>query len=450
MTKLPRPGPEARSFVRPRRAAPWRAALPALAILALGPRALLAEIPDGSSWRSLPLPAPEPAPRNARGVGSESGMSLPWGEPSFERFRATWLSEGGKKWFAAVMGRAAPYMPYITERIRYYGLPEELLALPLIESEFSPRAVSRSGATGLWQFMRNSIGGYGIRLDDWVDERRDFMKSTDAALRKLADNKAALGDWELALAAYNAGLGAVTRARQKAPGSSYWELRDKGLLPKETVSYVPKFLAAVSILLYPARNGLPLRWDEPVAWETVEIGRSVDLGLLAEAAKIDLETLRHANAELRYGVTPPWPGYALKVPAGKAEAVRAALADPSLKLLRYYFHKVASGDTLSAISRHYGTPQELIVRANPGLQPDRIQLGQSIVVPALKEAGPMARPATDELPDFSGTHVVARGETLWSLSLRYEVSPEVLAERNGLELGALIREGFRLRVPILQ
>ena len=90
------------------------------------------------------------------------------------------------------MARAKPFLPYIEERIRFYGLPDELAFLPVIESEYSPRNVSKSGAAGLWQFMRNSIAGYGMRIDDWVDERRDFMKSTDGALRKLADNYAYL------------------------------------------------------------------------------------------------------------------------------------------------------------------------------------------------------------------------------------------------------------------
>jgi membrane-bound lytic murein transglycosylase D len=287
-----------------------------------------------------------------------------------------------------------------------------------------------------------------------VDERRDFMKSTDAALRKLADNYAAFGDWNLALAAYNSGLGAVTRAIRKADadkGKDYWSLRKQGLLAAETTSYVPKFLAVVAILSYPRRNGLDVDWDEGAAWESLELRKSVDLCLLADAAGIPLSDLKAGNAELRYTVTPPWSGYRIKVPAGSADAVKAALDDPSLKLLRYYLHKVRSGDTLSAIARHYGTPQPMIVQANPGMKPDLLRLGQVIVIPALKEAAPMEVAASDDAKlDFSGSYSVARGDTLWSISLRYDVQPEVLAEKNGLSLTSVIREGMVLRVPIIK
>jgi membrane-bound lytic murein transglycosylase D len=401
---------------------------------------------------------------NARGSArsEEFALPMPWGEESFEAFRSAYLSPDGKKWLAAIAARAEPYMGYIAERIRFYGLPDELAFLPVIESEYSPKAVSRSGATGLWQFMRNSIGGYGIRIDDWVDERRDFMKSTDAALRKLSDNYDEFGDWNLALAAYNMGSGAVERALAKARKAGlgqdgakidYWALRGKGYLSKETTSYVPKFLAVSSVLCYPARNGIPASWEEPTAWAAVETTRSVDLGLLADAAKIPATSLKAANSELRYTVTPPWPGYRIKVPAGSAEAVRAALSDPSLKLVRYYLHVVRSGDTLSAIARHYGTPVDMILDANPGVKPSLLRIGQTVVIPALKDAGPMPeppKPEADPSLDFSGSYTVAKGDTIWNISLRYGVQPEVLAEKNGLSLTSVIREGQALCVPILK
>jgi membrane-bound lytic murein transglycosylase D len=384
------------------------------------------------------------------------GIPMPWGEERFEAIRASYLSPGGKKWLEAVMGRAKPFLPYIEERIRFYGLPDELAFLPVIESEFSPKNVSKSGAAGLWQFMRNSISGYGMRIDDWVDERRDFMKSTDGALRKLADNFASFGDWNLALAAYNCGDGALRRAIAKAKqggaeAPDFWELRERGLLKPETAGYVPKFLAVASILRYPGRNGLAQGWEEPPQWEAVAPGRPVDLALLSEQSGVPLAVLREANTELRYGVTPPSPLYALKVPAAAAAAVRAVVEDPSLKLVRYYLHTVRSGDTVSGLARRYGTPIPAILDSNPGMKADRIRLGQVIVVPALKDAPPPeSEAAAGEAPDFAASYVVLKGDTLWSISLRYEVQPELLAERNGLTLSSVIREGKTLRVPILK
>jgi len=378
---------------------------------------------------------------------------MPWGEERFEAIRATYLGPDGKKWLGAVMERAKPFLPYVEERIRFYGLPDEFAFLPVIESEFSPRNVSKSGAAGLWQFMSNSIAGYGMKIDDWVDERRDFMKSTNGALRKLADNFASFGDWDLAIAAYNCGDGALRRAIADAKKGGtetpdFWELRRRGLLKAETTLYVPKFLAIASILRYPGRNGLDQSWEEATAWEAIVPGRPVDIKLVSEQAGLPLALLRDANPELRYGVTPPGALYALKVPAAAAAAVRAVVDDPSRELLRYYLHTVRSGDTLSGIAHRYGAPIPAIVDSNPGLEPNRIRLGQVIVVPALKDAPPPEpAKATGEAPDFSSSYAVAKGDTLWSISLRYEVQPELLAERNGLSLASVIREGLRLRVP---
>lgn len=376
-------------------------------------------------------------------------LPMPWGEASFEAYRKGYLSDGGRKWLQAMVERGRPWMSFIMERIYAYGLPEELAWLPIIESEFTPNAVSKSGAVGLWQFMRNSVGGYGIRIDDWVDERRDFMKATDAALRKLADNYDTLGDWNLALAAYNMGLGAISRAVAAGGTKDFFALRDSGRLSRETSAYVPKFLAVASILRHPARFGMSLAWDGPVEWETVELGRSVDLGLLASAAGLPVERLRAANAELRYTVTPPWLGYRLKVPAGASQPVEAALSDPAKKLLRYTLRTVRSGDSVSAISRDYGTPIQMIVDANPGLQPSHIRIGQILVIPMLKDGAPPPPPVPiDDAPPFAGTYTVVKGDSLWSLALRFDVRPETLAERNGLELSSVLREGMSLSVPI--
>ncbi|HTX71586.1 MAG TPA: LysM peptidoglycan-binding domain-containing protein [Rectinemataceae bacterium] len=424
------------------------------------PDAAKAAVDDGPAMRHFPAqgePPWSPAGPPLQGHEEEAcyGIPMPWGEQSFETFRATYLSPDGKRWLEAVMARARPYLNYISERLRYYGLPEELAFLPVVESEYSPLAVSRSGATGLWQFMRNSIAGYGIRIDDWVDERRDFMKSSDGALRKLADNYATFGDWSLAIAAYNMGDGAIARAvgqaRRAGDGApDFWDLRARGLLSSETSSYVPKFLAIASILRYPGRNGMAIAWDPVPSWEAVETGRPVDLAILARTAGLDLGLLKAANPELRYGVTPPTPGYRLKVPIEAADSVKAVLDDKSQALLRYYLHTVKSGDTLSAISRSYGTPISAIAQANPSLRGDLLRIGQVLVVPALKNAPPQTPPPppADTL-DFSGSYTIVHGDTLWSISLRYNIQPELLAEKNGLTIGSVIHEGLTLHVPIV-
>jgi membrane-bound lytic murein transglycosylase D len=156
-----------------------------------------------------------------------------------------------------VVARSGTYSEFVAERIRWYGLPEELIFLPVIESEWSPHAVSRSGAAGLWQFMRNSIAGYDMRVDEWVDERRDFMKSTDAALRKLRDNYETLGSWEMAIAAYNCGLGAASRAAVRGGNAGFLGTERPGApaLPDRIVrAQIP---GRGLLLSRGARNGFP-------------------------------------------------------------------------------------------------------------------------------------------------------------------------------------------------
>jgi membrane-bound lytic murein transglycosylase D len=374
---------------------------------------------------------------------------MPDGDPQFERFKAAYLTPGGRKWLEAVYTRSRPYASYIYRRIRDLGLPEELYFLPFIESEYLPKAVSRSGAMGLWQFMRNSIGGYNIRIDDWLDERRDFMKSTDAALHKLQWNYQRFGDWLLAIAAYNCGAGAMDRAIAAGGVRDFWKLREKGLLPSETAAYIPKFLAVIAVSMHAGRNGLATPWAEATEWVRVPVTRPVDLSMLSEVTGIPLATLTTGNPELRHAVTPPEGRYELKVPEAFRNAVVDALASTD-RLMNVYIHQARSGDTVSAIARHYDVSVQMIARMNPGMNPDRIRIGQRIVVPAFKDTSPYegVRMQDDQLV-FGGKHRVAQGDTLWSLSLVYGVQPEVLAEKNGLTLFGVLREGAELIVPIL-
>lgn len=416
------------------------------------------DAPPGVSAAGLrPLRSiPDAAPTDSGGLTRrppEGGLSLalPWDNGLFQKFRLAYLSPGGRKWLETVTARSRPYAGYVAERIRWYRLPEELIFLPVIESEWSAHAVSRSGAAGLWQFMRNSIAGYDMRVNEWVDERRDFMKSTDAALRKLGENYEALGSWEMALAAYNCGLGAALRAAERGGTRDYWELSARGLLPAQTVSYVPKFLAVASLLNRGARNGFPVAGEDSVDWERVSLDGPLDLSLLSEASGIPMEVLRTGNPELRYGLTPPDGPYALKVPAESAAAVRAVLAGRDFKALRYYQYKVRSGDTLSALARHYEVSVALIQKFNPGLRPELLRIGSTLIIPALKDKQPYAAPPTPgETLEFTATYTVARGDTLWAISLRYGVQPEILAERNGLDISSILREGMTLNVPRME
>ncbi len=431
-----------------------KTALPLLlsAVMAIVPLPALANDPGSAPGSSRPLrTVPAIVPPVLHHAGQEfNALAIPYGEPQFERFRAAYLSPGGKQWLEAVYERSRPYASYIQERIHHYGVPDELFFLPFIESEYSARAVSRSGASGLWQFMRNSVGGYDMRMDDWIDERKDFMKSTDGALRKLRSNYERFGDWLLAIAAYNCGAGAMDRAIKSGLSHDYWDLRERGYLPQETVAYIPKFLAVVSVAMQGGRNGLAVSWTPSIDWIQVSLDRPVDLSMLSATAGVQLDILKTGNPELRYGVTPPEGAYALKVPQAYAAAVSLALASRE-ELMNVYLHLVRSGDTVSALSKHYEVPVAMIARMNPGLDPNRIRIGQKIVIPAFKDTKPyLSDNSTDDQLSFTGRYLVAKGDTLWSISLRYGVQPETLADRNGMSLESVLREGLSLLVPILE
>ncbi|MCE1196275.1 LysM peptidoglycan-binding domain-containing protein [bacterium] len=384
--------------------------------------------------------------------GLQYDIPMPWGHEQFEELRASYMTSGGRKWLNAVMERALPYLAYVEEKVEEYGLPKELVYLPVIESEYSPYAVSRSGATGIWQFMRNSISGYGITISDWKDERKDFMKSTDAALKKLRDNYQALGDWLLAIAAYNAGLGAVSRAVKSSTGETidFWHLYDSKKLSREPLSYVPKFLAVASILSYPELHGLPDGWGEPRDWEALETNRQVDLQVLSERTGIPLDLLKQGNAELRYRVTPPASSHMVKVPAESAEAARTVLSDTSTPLIKYDIYKVKSGDTMGAIAQRYRTPLDIILQANPGVKADRIKIGQTLIIPHLGTgASANASPGKgdDAGREFSATYTIKKGDTLWDISLKFNVQPDELARQNGIGMSSVLQIGAKLKVP---
>jgi membrane-bound lytic murein transglycosylase D len=294
--------------------------------------------------------------------------------------------------------------------------------------------------------MRNSLGPFDRRVNEWMDERRDFWKSTRGALSKLEENYRALGDWALALAAYNAGLGGMRRIMNRTGVRDYWALCARGELRTETVHYIPKFLAVAHILSNPRRFGID-SWPEAPEWTRVPVGRAADIDIIAEAAGIDRDLLRNGNRELSRNITPPDRDYMLKVPAEYAEAVAAALERRDLKLINYYYYTIRYGDTLSALARHYDVSVELIQSTNPGLNARYLRIGQELRIPALREIGPYRRGGAAETLVFDGNHLVKRGESLWAIALAYQVDPEVLAEANGMELNGTLREGRVLKVP---
>ena len=349
----------------------------------------------------------------------------------------------------AIMRRGNLYFTFIRKEVEARNLPPELMYLPVIESGFLPTAVSRSGATGLWQFMKNSIGPYDMRITDWMDERMDFWKSTMGALSKLQENYRYLDDWALALAAYNHGLSAVSRIIRQTGIKDYWVLAANKHLVTETAHFVPKLLAISYIMSNPRYFGIEPLWHEDPEWTRVKVGRMVDLELLATEAGIDTRELKSANRELRYNVTPPDPNYYLKVRTADAPAVMAVLERKDLTLIKYYFHTIASGDTLSEIAQYYGVSVDNILKNNPGVQAKYLKIGSRLLIPAYKDVAPYRaspRNVAATVAQGEKIHLVKRGDTLWSIAKTYHTTPEALARVNNMRLSDVLREGKQLKL----
>ena len=375
---------------------------------------------------------------------------IPHDHPLVEKFRKQYMSIDGYNYLSKIMKRSAPYRDFIIELLEAENMPAELLFLPVIESGFFETATSKSGAVGIWQFMRNSIGGYNIHIDDWVDERRDPWKTSIAAVKKLKWNYSQFNDWPLALAAYNSGVGTIRAAIKKAGKADYWYLAEHGYLKKETLYYVPKFLAIAEILS--RSEELSIDWgnteDHPPT-STIEIKRAIDVRLLAEELGLESEAIRKLNPSLRYFITPPSIKYELRLPSAYTEAAQTVLNQSDKLLIKYYQYHIKSGDTLYALAKHYGVSVQSILNYNEGLRPETLKIGKTILIPALKSVGAYAGKSTAQAGNFDGTHTIQKGDTLWSIALKYSVPVELLAQKNNLTVNSILKLGNTLKVPIL-
>jgi membrane-bound lytic murein transglycosylase D len=348
-----------------------------------------------------------------------------------------------------ILAKGNTYRGFIISRLRNMGMPAELYFIPLIESQYEPRAVSSSGAVGLWQLMEASSSEEGLIRDEWRDERKDFWEATEAALAILKANYECYKDWLLALAAYNAGRGAIDAAIIKAGSRDFFELVTKGFLPEETASYVPKILAACLIGTYPGRNRLPYSWDKGLAWTRVRITRSIDLESLAASSSVPVATIREGNTELFYGVTPP-PSveYFLKTPLCYKGALEKALQLPDEVLLYASLYTVCSGDTFYGLARYYGIPLSVLQSCNAHIAPQALLVGERIIIPRLKDnAPPPPRVVLFTGRQFASVYTVVPGDTLFAIARRFAVPVEELVFNNNLKLESVIRPGDALKVP---
>jgi len=271
------------------------------------------------------------------------------------------------------------------------GLPKEFFYLAMIESGFSNQAASSARATGTWQFMSATAKLFGMRINYWLDERKDPVKSTVAASRYLKHLYARFGDWYLAMAAYNAGPGTVNRSIRKSKTRDFWKISKTRFLPKETKNYVPKMLAALILAKNPEKHGFDVKKDprKMIPHEGVHLDKPIDLAEVSNKLNIPLKTIKYWNPELRKNITPP-PSqlkksngtYYLRLPPEHVEAFETI--KPQLALIEVkdiLLHKISSGDTLYQIARRYKVPMKKLLKINPNLSPRTLRIGKQIAVP---------------------------------------------------------------------
>ncbi|MBK8014894.1 MAG: LysM peptidoglycan-binding domain-containing protein [Deltaproteobacteria bacterium] len=375
-----------------------------------------------------------------------------------------YLTGRGRHWYERWLARSTRFVPLFWSILERHEVPRDLVFLSMIESGFSPHAYSVARAAGPWQFMEKTAKSLDLRVDFWVDERRDFEKSTDAAARYLKALYGRFGDWHLAMAAYNAGGARVARAMRASGRRDFWTLSRTSRLRRETRQYVPKLLAAARVGKQADRYGFAeVEYQEPLAWDVVTVKLATDLKSLAQLCGVDVEqTLRDLNPALRWAITPPGESYVVRVPKGVSDVCRANLEAAEADVegaegrLTYRYHRLGRDETVQSLSERFQVPVERMLEVNRRTLDD-LETVEGLIVPvplAMASSLPIEEPPSASFPGDryrpSGVrrivHVVRAGESLWTIGRRYRVSVKMLRLWNGRWTRRPLRVGEKLAI----
>jgi membrane-bound lytic murein transglycosylase D len=389
-----------------------------------------------------------------------------------EQTIAYFTQGNGRPFMAKWLARTQRYFPMMKKIMKEEGVPEEMVHLAMIESGLNPGAVSWAKAVGMWQFIDATGSRYGLTNNWWYDKRRDPVSATRAAARHLHDLYNELGDWHLALAAYNSGINRVRSAMAQAGSNNFWEIRP--FLPKETQNYVPLYIAATLIGLDPAHYGFnDIVYESPLKYDTVHVKEAIDLNALAKAAGVSELEVKELNPELLQPSTPPVElcdasGYCLRLPAGTASNFYDRLAAiPQSERRPWLVHTVAKGESLKSIAHEYGIPTSQLAEYNDMTSSERVRRGEKLRVPMTvmapqssnseEEHTPKATPASStessggKSQATSGTmrmisYKVHRGETMYSIASRYGVTVAEIKQWNRMGRKAHLKKGQTIKL----
>lgn len=389
--------------------------------------------------------------------------------PSLENVIKRYL-KNRKNSLERLMGLSEYYFPMFEGELDNYNIPLEVKYLSIVESALKPRAKSRVGATGLWQFMFATGKQFGLDVSSYVDERSDPIKSTEAACKYLASLYGVFGDWDLALAAYNSGPGNVTKAIRRSGGyQNYWNIRP--YLPRETAGYVPAFLATMYIFEYAKEHGFKPNKPEVtyIETDTVRVKQMITLDQVAELTDVPIEELQFLNPSYKLDIIPfiKDENYTLRLPRKeigrfvnneeKIYAFAKAEFDKREKPLPQFFesnsrirYRVRSGDYLGRIARKYGVRVSQIKRWN-GLRSNNLRIGQRLTIyprrvstnSSIASKKPSAKSASGK---NSKTYTVKNGDSLWSIAQKFPgISVQNIKDWNGIS-GTRLQPGMRLKI----
>ncbi len=362
----------------------------------------------------------------------------------------------GKQSFSRWLSRSSRYIPMMKEILRREGMPEDLVYVAMIESGFHMNARSWANAVGPWQFISDTGRRYSLRIDQWIDERKDPVKATTAAALYLKELYGMFkGDWYLAAAGYNAGENKILRAINMYNTSDFWELSRGSYLKRETKEYVPKLLAAAIIAKEPARYGFSdVAYLPPIEFEMVKIPSRTDLELVAKLTGTTYETIRELNPDLRHWCTPPnYPDYELKVPKGtkqlfEAEYVKISEDQRFTEKVLYTRYQARKKDSLKSVARRFGISPVTLSELNGLSKKSRIA-GKTLTVPIrqtvdFSHEGRTASKSPQTKGGYAKYYTVKKGDTLEALSKRFNVSAKLLSSWNKLKSKMALKAGRRI------
>lgn len=382
-----------------------------------------------------------------------------------------------EKWISYFQGRGRPHMErYLARSGRYeklmkkvlrdQGLPEDLFYIALIESGFNGVAKSHAAAVGYWQFIRGTGKRYGLEINPMVDERRDPVLATQAAAEYFKGLYSYFGSWYLAMASYNVGENRVKREVVKLSTNDFWELVRKKRLPKETMNYVPKFIAAKIIAKDPDKYGFgEIDYLPPIEFDHIAITQPVSLRLMAEKLNFNYEDLKALNPKFK-GVIAPLKTDSetvLRIPPGMIEQAKVAATESVVDKAEFIAdagdtqsYKVRRGDTLNTIARKFRTTVAYLRDLNDLPRKKRLSVGSAIYVPDRTPLKEKSQPIKDNTQIVAGGliregtlrfHIVQYGDSLYQIASKYNVTLDSLKKVNNLKKGKIIKVGTKILIP---